>query len=47
MPGHDTDVVRTSVKTHHPIVSGRAGDRVSGTAFESTAPELEHGSLGF
>jgi AIG2-like family. len=39
----DPEVVRTSGKTHHPIVkyAGEAGARVSGTVFEITAQELE------
>jgi hypothetical protein len=39
----DADVVRTSGKTHHPIVkyTGNAAARVSGTAFEITVQELE------
>lgn len=38
----DPEVVRTSGKTHHPIVkpTGRAQDRVSGTVFEVTDEEL-------
>jgi gamma-glutamylcyclotransferase (GGCT)/AIG2-like uncharacterized protein YtfP len=40
----DPEVVRTSGKTHHPIVkyTGNAAARVSGTVFEITAQELEH-----
>lgn len=40
----DPEVVRTSGKTHHPIVkyTGDAAARVSGTVFEITAQELEH-----
>lgn len=39
----DPEVVRTSGKTHHPIVkyAGEASARVSGTVFEITAQELE------
>ncbi len=38
----DADVVRTSGKTHHPIVkfNGRPDSRVSGTVFEITDAEL-------
>ena len=38
----DPEVVRTSGKTHHPIVkrTGIAEDRVTGTAFEVTDEEL-------
>lgn len=38
----DPEVVRTSGKSHHPIVrhSGNAGDRVAGTVFEITDDEL-------
>lgn len=38
----DAEVVRTSGKTHHPIVrrTGSADDRVAGTVFEVTAAEL-------
>ena len=38
----DADVVRTSGKTHHPIVArtGRPDDRVAGTVFEVTQEEL-------
>ena len=38
----DPEVVKTSGKTHHPIVkqTGIAGDRVAGTAFEVTDEEL-------
>lgn len=40
----DPDVVRTSGKTHHPIVryTGDAAAQVSGTVFDVTAQELEH-----
>jgi gamma-glutamylcyclotransferase (GGCT)/AIG2-like uncharacterized protein YtfP len=40
----DQDVVATSGKTHHPIVksTGNAEDRVPGTVFEVTEPELVH-----
>lgn len=39
----DPDVVRTSGKTHHPIVrwTGRPDARVAGTVFEITQHELE------
>lgn len=39
----DPEVVRTSGKTHHPIVryTGTADARVSGTVFEITEQELE------
>ena len=38
----DADVVKTSGKTHHPIVArtGRPDDRVAGTVFEVTQEEL-------
>jgi gamma-glutamylcyclotransferase (GGCT)/AIG2-like uncharacterized protein YtfP len=38
----DPEVVKTSGKTHHPIVkqTGIAEDRVAGTAFEVTDEEL-------
>lgn len=38
----DPEVVKTSGKTHHPIVrpTGRAEDRIAGTAFEVTDEEL-------
>ena len=38
----DADVVRTSGKTHHPIVrqTGIVDDRVAGTAFEVTDEDL-------
>jgi gamma-glutamylcyclotransferase (GGCT)/AIG2-like uncharacterized protein YtfP len=52
MPGYaldmlkieDPDVVATSGKTHHPVVtySGQASDKVSGTVFAITAEELQH-----
>jgi hypothetical protein len=40
----DPEVVRTSGKTHHPIVAftGRDEDRVPGTAFEISDVELAH-----
>ena len=40
----DPEVVRTSGKTHHPIVAftGRAQDRVPGALFEITDAELAH-----
>jgi Gamma-glutamyl cyclotransferase, AIG2-like len=40
----DPEVVRTSGKTHHPIVAftGRAHDRVPGAVFEITDAELAH-----
>jgi gamma-glutamylcyclotransferase (GGCT)/AIG2-like uncharacterized protein YtfP len=40
----DPEVVRTSGKTHHPIVAftGRHEDRVPGALFEITDAELEH-----
>ncbi|HJV28334.1 MAG TPA: gamma-glutamylcyclotransferase family protein [Aromatoleum sp.] len=40
----DPEVVRTSGKTHHPIVrfTGVRDDRVPGTVFEVTQLELEH-----
>lgn len=40
----DPEVVRTSGRTHHPIVkyTGDATARVSGTVFEITTEELEH-----
>jgi gamma-glutamylcyclotransferase (GGCT)/AIG2-like uncharacterized protein YtfP len=40
----DPEVVATSGKTHHPVVSysGNASDRVSGTVFAITAEELVH-----
>ncbi len=39
----DADVVRTSGRTHHPIVvhTGWGEDRVSGTVFEITDEELD------
>lgn len=39
---NDPEVVKTSGKTHHPIVrqTGVAEDRVAGTAFEVTEEEL-------
>lgn len=39
----DPEVVRTSGKTHHPIVryTGEEGARVPGKVFEITAQELE------
>lgn len=38
----DPEVVKTSGKTHHPIVraTGHAEDRIAGTAFEVTDEEL-------
>ncbi|MES2126881.1 MAG: gamma-glutamylcyclotransferase family protein [Pseudomonadota bacterium] len=38
----DPEVVKTSGKTHHPIVkrTGKVDDRVAGTAFEVTDEEL-------
>ncbi len=40
----DPEVVRTSGKTHHPIIkyTGNAAARVSGTVFEVTAQEIAH-----
>jgi len=40
----DPEVVRTSGKTHHPIVAftGRREDRVPGALFEITDAELAH-----
>jgi gamma-glutamylcyclotransferase (GGCT)/AIG2-like uncharacterized protein YtfP len=40
----DPEVVRTSGKTHHPIVAftGRGEDRVAGALFEITDAELAH-----
>ena len=40
----DPEVVRTSGKTHHPIVAftGRGEDRVLGALFEITDAELAH-----
>jgi hypothetical protein len=40
----DPEVVRTSGKTHHPIVAftGRHEDRVPGALFEITNAELAH-----
>lgn len=40
----DPEVVRTSGKTHHPIVkyTGNAAARVPGTVFEITPQELEY-----
>lgn len=40
----DPEVVRTSGKTHHPIVrfTGVPTDRVPGTVFDITPLELEH-----
>lgn len=42
IPINDPDVVRTSGKTHHPIVkfTGRHDSRVPGTVFEITDAEL-------
>ena len=44
LPIDNPEVVRTSAKTHHPIVKyiGDANARVSGTVFEITTQELEH-----
>ncbi|MGS0895646.1 gamma-glutamylcyclotransferase family protein [Burkholderia stagnalis] len=52
MPGYslamleikDPDVVATSGKTHHPVVTytGNPGDQVSGTVFAITPDELRH-----
>ncbi|EPS1223358.1 gamma-glutamylcyclotransferase family protein [Burkholderia cenocepacia] len=52
MPGYamtmlridDPDVVATSGKTHHPVVTytGQTGDRVTGTVFAITRDELQH-----
>jgi gamma-glutamylcyclotransferase (GGCT)/AIG2-like uncharacterized protein YtfP len=52
MPGYaldmlemeDPEVVATSGKTHHPVVtySGNTNDKVSGTVFVITAEELQH-----
>ena len=44
LPIDDTELVRTSGQTHHPIVKyiGAANARVSGTVFEITTQELEH-----
>jgi hypothetical protein len=52
MPGYsltmlkieDPDVVATSGKTHHPVVSysGNPLDKVSGTVFAITPAELQH-----
>ncbi len=41
---NDPAVVRTSGKTHHPIVrrTGDAADRVAGTVFEVADEELAH-----
>jgi gamma-glutamylcyclotransferase (GGCT)/AIG2-like uncharacterized protein YtfP len=43
VPINDPEVVRTSGKTHHPIVryTGDATARVPGTVFEITSQELE------
>jgi len=40
----DPEVVRSSGKTHHPIIryTGEAGAGVAGTVFEITERELEH-----
>jgi gamma-glutamylcyclotransferase (GGCT)/AIG2-like uncharacterized protein YtfP len=40
----DPEVVRTSGKTHHPIVAytGKREDRVAGAVFEITEAELAH-----
>jgi gamma-glutamylcyclotransferase (GGCT)/AIG2-like uncharacterized protein YtfP len=40
----DPEVVRTSGKTHHPIVAftGKGEDRVPGTMFEMSDAELAH-----
>jgi hypothetical protein len=40
----DPEVVATSGKTHHPVVTytGNPADTVSGTAFLITAAELQH-----
>jgi Gamma-glutamyl cyclotransferase, AIG2-like len=40
----DPDVVATSGKTHHPVVtySGNPADKVSGTVFAITPEELAH-----
>ena len=40
----DAEVVKTSGKTHHPIVrhTGATTDRVTGTVFEITDEELEN-----
>ncbi|BAL26846.1 gamma-glutamylcyclotransferase family protein [Azoarcus sp. KH32C] len=40
----DPEVVKTSGKTHHPIVgfTGVQHDRVAGTVFDVTQTELEH-----
>jgi gamma-glutamylcyclotransferase (GGCT)/AIG2-like uncharacterized protein YtfP len=40
----DPEVVRTSGKTHHPIVAftGQGEDRVAGAVFELTDAELAH-----
>ncbi|KLU23599.1 UDP-N-acetylmuramate--alanine ligase [Caballeronia mineralivorans PML1(12)] len=52
MPGYaldmleieDPEVVATSGKTHHPVVtySGNTNEKVSGTVFAITAEELQH-----
>ncbi|MCA8093436.1 gamma-glutamylcyclotransferase [Burkholderia anthina] len=52
MPGYslamleikDPEVVATSGKTHHPVVTytGNPGDKVSGTVFAITPEELKH-----
>ncbi|CAB3770164.1 hypothetical protein GQ57_28045 [Burkholderia sp. MSh2] len=52
MPGYamtmlkieDPDVVATSGKTHHPVVTrtGEPADRVTGTVFAITREELQH-----
>jgi len=52
MPGYamtmlridDPEVVATSGKTHHPVVTytGNVSDKVSGTVFAITAEELQH-----
>jgi hypothetical protein len=40
----DPEVVRTSGRTHHPIVAftGKSEDRVAGTIFEISDAELAH-----
>ncbi|HDR9881167.1 gamma-glutamylcyclotransferase [Burkholderia cenocepacia] len=40
----DPDVVATSGRTHHPVVTytGQTGDRVTGTVFAITRDELQH-----
>lgn len=52
MPGYalsmlkieDPEVVATSGKTHHPVVTytGKASDKVAGAVFRITAAELQH-----